>query len=80
MSKQLKGSPSYLHIMDKTTAKTDETTVKTVKNEQWTILELIDKINKKEISKPKFQRKKNGIYNQRKKITQMKENILIFYM
>ena len=36
----------------------DKTTVKTVKNEQWTVVELVDKIEKKEISKPKFQRKK----------------------
>lgn len=40
------------------TVETDEMTVKTVKNEQWTIQELVNKINKKEISKPKFQRKK----------------------
>jgi len=31
---------------------------KRVKNEQWSIKELIDKINNKEISKPKYQRKK----------------------
>jgi hypothetical protein len=36
----------------------DKTTVKTVKNEQWTIVELVDKIVNKDISKPKFQRKK----------------------
>ena len=31
---------------------------KRIKNEQWTVKELISKINNKEISKPKFQRKK----------------------
>jgi hypothetical protein len=33
-------------------------TDKRIKNEQWTINELISKVNKKEISKPKFQRKR----------------------
>ena len=33
-------------------------TDKKIKNEQWSVRELISKINNKEISKPKFQRKR----------------------
>ena len=33
-------------------------TNKSIKNEQWTVNKLMSKINKQEISKPKFQRKK----------------------
>ena len=35
---------------------------KRVINEQWYVKILINKINNTEINKPKFQRKKNGIF------------------
>ena len=53
---------------------------KQVKNEQWTVDELKSKTGNKEISKPQFQRKKNGIYFQKMIIKQMKRHIFNFYM
>jgi hypothetical protein len=38
---------------------------KLVKNEQWRVSILISKMDNKEITKPKFQRKKNGIFYQK---------------
>ena len=54
-------------------------TVKKIKNEQWPVRELISKIDNKDIVKPKFQRKKNGIFFLKKIALQMKRHILNSY-
>ena len=52
---------------------------KRIKNEQWTVKELISKINNKEINKPKFQRKKKWVILKVRKIRTLQRCVYFFF-